>query len=73
MTEISSKPSTTIRRLIDVSPITDQIEAAAINDSKITGNLYSLTEYCREIITNYLQLKEANPKITPADLPRMKI
>lgn len=69
MSEISSKPNT--RRLVDVSPILPELEIGAIKDSNLEGSLYNLTDYVRDVLSNYLKLKEQNPDIKPSDLPRM--
>lgn len=73
MQQNTNNLSSKTRRMIDVSAILDQLQLAAIDDSKLTGNLYNLTDYCRDIIKNYIKLKQQRPNITPADLPKMKI
>lgn len=72
MSESVTKP-TTGRKLIDVSPIITEIEENAIKDSAALGELYTIADYVRAILTGYLELKKNNPDITPRTLQGLKI
>jgi hypothetical protein len=54
-----SKPnnSTTYRRNIDISQHIDEITACAIEDSAKTGNLYTVQEYTREIMSAFCKIR----------------
>lgn len=64
----STKPTNATRRLIDVSPFNEQLENGAIADSALVGELYNVTEYVRDIIRGYFELKEKHPEVTPKNL-----
>lgn len=69
MNGIEAKSTTNARKLIDVSSVIEQLKDVAIQDSKQLGQLYTLPEYVREILSGFLQLKEKHQNITPKDLP----
>jgi len=67
----SPKPNAT-RRLIDLSPFNEQLENGAIVDSSLVGELYNVTEYVRDILRGYFELKEKHPEVTPKNLSDIK-
>lgn len=73
MAEISSKNTTNARKIIDVSPVINELEEAAIKDSLAIGELFTIGDYVRAILAGFLELKKNNPNITPRTLPGIKI
>ena len=56
MSEILSENPT--RRTVDIRECLLPIEKAAIQDSQIEGKLYNVSEYTREVLRQFLRLRE---------------
>jgi hypothetical protein len=73
-----NKNSTQIRYNVDVLAHKDELESAAIEDSVATGQLYSIANYTREILAQFVAIRRYQrdnglPLSTPAEIADMMI
>jgi hypothetical protein len=54
-TVLSENPT---RRNVDITDCLHGIEKAAIQDSQVEGKLYQVSEYTREVLRQFLRLRE---------------
>lgn len=56
MSEILSENPT--RRTVDIRECLIPLEKAAIQDSQVEGKLYNVSEYTREVLRQFIRLRE---------------
>ena len=55
---IAAPAATPKRNIIDITEVHAGVEKAAIEDSAINGFLYTIPEYTREIVQQFLYIRE---------------
>ena len=77
MNEKISSPETItdipLRRNVDIGPHLPDLEKAASEDSYIRGSLYTIPEFTREIIGQFVRIRDYHrshglPLLTPAEV-----